>query len=111
MPEQTLATRVPRLATAFTKFAVQVLRAAASMPSPPTMIKVVIAPGGPNFRASISAPDVLRTGPGLAAITRIGTSAFRQAVGDLEHRDRTRGIEQLEIRKDQHADHGFWLMS
>jgi hypothetical protein len=74
IPEQTLAMRVPRLATALTKLLTHVLRAAASTPSPPEMISVVIALGGPNLRASISAPDVLRTGPGLADMTRIGVS-------------------------------------
>src|SRR5690242_641799 len=86
VPEQTLATRMPRLATAFTKFVVHVLRAAASMPSPPAMSKVVSAPGEPNLRASISAPEVLRTGPGSAAIRRIGTCLFasRLAISNTE---------------------------
>ncbi len=38
------------------------------------MIRVVIALGEPNLCASISTPEVLRTGPGFAAITRIGAS-------------------------------------
>ena len=73
VPEQTLARRVPRLATARMKLTVQLLRAAASTPSPPAMINVVIALAGPNFFASISTPELQRTGPGLAAMTRIGT--------------------------------------
>jgi hypothetical protein len=32
--------------------------------------------------------------------------AAREAMGDLEGRDGTRRIEQLEVRKDQNADHG-----
>ena len=64
----------------------RLLRAAASTPSPPEMISVVIAPAEPNLRASISTPDVLRTGPGFAAITRIGVSllAYRLAISNTE---------------------------
>jgi len=36
---------------------------------------------------------------------------FRKAACDLEYRDWTCGIEQLEVGEDQHADHGFDLMS
>jgi hypothetical protein len=43
--------------------------AAASTPSPPATIKVVIALEGFRSRASISTPDVLRTGPTDEAMT------------------------------------------
>src|SRR5215472_13216985 len=49
-PEQMLATRAPPLATARTNCSVHVFRAAASTPSPPAMMSVVMAAGGPNFR-------------------------------------------------------------
>ena len=73
MPEQTLATRAPRLATACTNLIVHVFRAAASTPSPPATMSAVIALAGPNFRASISTPEELRTGPGVCASALIGT--------------------------------------
>ena len=59
-PEQTLAMRTPRLASPRTKASVLSHRAAASTPSPPAMIKVVIAPEGFRPRASISTPDRLQ---------------------------------------------------
>src|SRR6516165_6530505 len=31
---------------------------------------------------------------------------FREAAGDIEHRNRPGGVQQLEIGKDQHTDHG-----
>ena len=62
--------RVPRCATFRTKLIVQELRLAASTPSPPAISNVESADAGPNLRASISAPDEERTGPGSAAITR-----------------------------------------
>ncbi len=71
VPEQTLATRTPRWATACTNLIVHVFRAAASTPSPPAMIRVVSALGEPNFRASISTPEDERTGPCVAATTLI----------------------------------------
>jgi hypothetical protein len=50
------------------------------------MIKVVIAPDGLNPRASISTPDELRTGPGVAANTLMSgaLSAKRAAISNTE---------------------------
>src|SRR2546429_5078773 len=60
--------------------------AAARVPSPPATTRVVIAPDGRNRRASISAPDELRTGPGVAAITLIAgsTPENRAAISNTE---------------------------
>ena len=79
--------------------------AAASTPSPPATIKVLIAPDGLKPRASISTPDELRTGPGVAASTLIDGGMPAEAGRDFEHRNRTGGVQQLEIGKDENADH------
>ncbi len=70
-PEQTLATRTPRLTIDRTRESVLSHFAASRTPAPPATIKVVIAPAGLMPRATISAPDELRTGPGVTAITLI----------------------------------------
>ena len=74
-------------------------------PSPPATIKVVIAPDGFKPRASISTPDELRTGPGVTASTLIAGAApaKRAAISNAEIGPG--GIQQLEVRKDQYADH------
>ena len=97
--------RTPRLAIARTKASVFAQVAACRTPSPPATIKVVIAPDGFNPRASISTPEELRTGPGVAAKTLIDGRVPGEARRDLEHRNRAGGVEQLEVRKDEHADH------
>jgi hypothetical protein len=38
-------------------------------------------------------------------------AGFGKTVRDLEHRDRPGRVHQLEIGKDQHADHAWPLMS
>ena len=60
--------------------------AAASTPSPPATISVEIAPDGFRPRASISTPDELRTGPGVAATTLIDGArpAKRAAISNTE---------------------------
>jgi hypothetical protein len=58
------------------------------------------------LRASISTPEELRTAPGAIAIARDRRRAACEARGDLEDGDRPCRIEQLEVRKDQHADRG-----
>ena len=63
--------RTPRFAMALANASVRSQRAAASTPSPPATIKVVMAPVGLMPRASISTPDELRTGPGFTARTLI----------------------------------------
>ena len=70
-PEQTLATRTPRFTMLRTSASVVSHFDAAPTPSPPATINVVIAPAGLMARASISTPDVLRTGPGFTARTLI----------------------------------------
>ena len=70
-PEQTLATRTPRLTIDRTKESVLSHFAASRTPSPPATIRVVIAPEGLMPRATISTPDEERTGPGVTAITLI----------------------------------------
>src|SRR6202165_2515919 len=78
--------RTPRFATLRTNDNVLSQVAAASTPSPPATIKVVIAPDGFRPRASSSAPDELRTGPGVAASTLIdaGGPAKRAAISNTE---------------------------
>src|SRR4051812_40254144 len=85
-PEQTLATRTPRLATARTKASVFGQLAAVRTPSPPATINVVIALEGVRPRASISTPEVLRTGPGVAANVLIAGVALdrRAAISNTE---------------------------
>jgi hypothetical protein len=78
-PEQTLATRTPRLAIACTNASVLSQAAAARTPSPPATIRVLIAPEGLKPRASNSTPDVLRTGPGVAANTLIAADLIDEA--------------------------------
>jgi hypothetical protein len=63
------------------------------------MTSVVIAFADLKSRAIISTPDELRTGPAFSASTRIPVVVCRAARRDLEHRDRTCRIEQLEIGK------------
>src|SRR6202048_292728 len=60
--------------------------AAARTPSPPATIRVEIAPEGRMPRASNSAPDELRTGPGVTAKTLIeaGLFAKRPAISNTE---------------------------
>src|ERR1700722_3021774 len=70
-PEQTLARRTPRLAIPRTKVRVLSHLATASTPSPPATTRVLIAPERLKPRATISTPEVLRTGPGFAANTLI----------------------------------------
>src|ERR1700692_2660216 len=67
-------------ASAFSDFA------ARSTPSPPATIRVEIAPAGLKPRATISMPEELRTGPGVAAITLIegGWRAKRAAISNTE---------------------------
>jgi hypothetical protein len=62
---------MPRFAITRTNASVFLQVAAASTPSPPATIRVEIAPDGLRPRASISTPDELRTGPGVAATTLI----------------------------------------
>src|SRR4051794_38473318 len=85
-PEQTLAIRTPRFSIARTKLRVFSHVAAVRTPQPPATIKVVIAPAGLMPRASISAPDELRTAPGVNAITLIdgGLPAERAAISNTE---------------------------
>jgi hypothetical protein len=73
-------------------------------PSPPATINVEMASADRKPRASNSTPEELRTGPGTSASTLIGEAEPAPA-GDLEHRDRTRGIKQLEIGKYENANH------
>ena len=61
--------------------------AGARTPWPPATIKVLIALEGLRPRASISTPDELRTGPGVAASTRIvgaAGPAKRPAISNTE---------------------------
>ena len=79
--------------------------AACRTPSPPATIRVVIAPDGFSPRAIISTPEEERTGPGVTATTLIDGGVLGEARRDLEHRNRAGGVEQLEIRKHENADH------
>src|SRR5450631_2040845 len=85
-PEQTQATRTPRLAIARTKASVFAHLAASSTPAPPATIRVEIAAAGFRPRATISTPDELRTGPGAAATTLIdgGWPVRRAAISNTE---------------------------
>ncbi len=78
--------RTPRLAKARTKASVFGQIAAVRTPSPPATIKVVIALEGLKPRASISMPEVLRTGPGVAAKVLIAGAApeKRAAISNTE---------------------------
>src|SRR6185369_12596557 len=84
--EQTLAIRTPGLAIVRTKLSVFAQVAACRTPSPPAMIRVVIAPDDFNPRATISTPDDERTGPGVTASTLIegALSAKRAAISKAE---------------------------
>ncbi len=55
-------------------------------PAPPATIRVVMAPAGLRPRASISTPDELRTGPGVAATSLIdgGVPESRAAISNTE---------------------------
>ena len=75
------------------------------------MIRVVIALAEPNLCASISTPEVLRTGPGFAAITRIGVSLLAKRLAISNTVIGPAASSKLEVRKDEEADHGFQLMS
>ena len=98
--------RTPRFAIARTKASVLSHVAAASDPlAARPRSGCVIAPDGLKPRASISTPDELRTGPGVAASTLIDGGMPGEARRDFEHRNRAGGVQQLEIRENENADH------
>ena len=69
------------------------------------MINVEIAPADRKLRASNLDAGRAAHRAGHAASTLIEDVRVGKAAGDLEHRDRAGGVEQLEIGKDQHGNH------
>src|SRR6476469_3118699 len=69
-----------------TKLSVFAQVAACRTPSPPAMIKVVIAPDDFRPRATISTPDDERTGPGVTASNLLegAPAAERAAISNAE---------------------------